>query len=155
MNACTQPHTKTFNEGMDCLIGVMRRFHELTGKVPHLFKADIDSAYRRVPIRADHRWAAGVVFLHQGIAVAAQHLSMPFGATSAVHAWDRVAKLILKVARVLLCIQYLPTSMISFRRSGKNLAGMQRSASPGWFVVFLALRRLLPTSSSMVLFWMS
>ena len=36
--------------------------------------------------------------------MAAQHLSMPFGATSAVHAWDRVAKLILKVARVLLCI---------------------------------------------------
>ena len=32
---------------------------------------------------------------------------MPFGATSSVHAWDRVAKLILKIARVLLRLPVL------------------------------------------------
>ena len=55
----------------------------------------------------DHRWAAGVTFQHVGQTFVAQHMAMPFGASSAVHAWDRIAKLILKIARTLLRLPVL------------------------------------------------
>ena len=44
---------------------------------------------------------------HNGRIVLAQHVSMPFGAVSSVHAWDRVAKLLCRIARVLLKIPML------------------------------------------------
>jgi hypothetical protein len=42
------------------------------------------------------------VFRHLGVVWIVRHVSMPFGALSSVHAWDRVAKLLLRIARVLL-----------------------------------------------------
>ena len=102
INACTQPSVKLFVEGVDCLVEVLRRVFAITGKAPHLVKADIDAAYRRVPIDPADRWAAAVAFTCKGKVVLAQHAAMPFGAVSSVHAWDRVAKLLLRVARVLL-----------------------------------------------------
>ncbi len=32
------------------------------GEVPGLWKADIDAAFRRIPVRPEHRWACGVAF---------------------------------------------------------------------------------------------
>ncbi len=75
--------------------------------MPHLLKADIDAAYHRIPIMPEHRWEVAVTFMHEGRIWVVQHVSMPFGATSLVHAWDRAAKLILKIARVLLKLSLL------------------------------------------------
>ena len=33
----------------------MKLFRELAGKEPHMLKADIDAAYRRIPIMPSHR----------------------------------------------------------------------------------------------------
>ena len=63
------------------------------------WKADIDAAYRRVPIQPDHRWAAGVAFKHRGVIYTSTHFAFPFGAKSAVHAWDRVGALLTSIAR--------------------------------------------------------
>ena len=38
-----------------------------------LWKADIDAAYRRVPLHAEDHWAAGVVWIHEGRVVVAFH----------------------------------------------------------------------------------
>ena len=46
--------------GADRLLQAARIFHDVSDKLPHLMKADIDSAYRRVPIDPSQRWAAAV-----------------------------------------------------------------------------------------------
>ena len=33
------------------------------GEVPGLWKADIDAAFRRIPVRPEHRWACGIAFM--------------------------------------------------------------------------------------------
>ena len=56
------------------------------GHQPLMWKRDIGKAFRRLPIQETHLDLAWVVWLHFGSLVAAQHLGVPFGTTSAVHA---------------------------------------------------------------------
>ncbi len=79
-----------------------RPFLALTAQVPGLWKADIDSAFRRIPLLGDHLWAAGVTYLCGGVAWVALHNAMPFGATSSVYAWHRVGELLCTIARKVL-----------------------------------------------------
>ena len=44
----------------------MRKLEECIDGAPALFKADIDSAYRRLPIKPNERWASGVAIKHGG-----------------------------------------------------------------------------------------
>ena len=62
VNGHTVPAEKMHHDTIDDLAVAMSKFVELTGSVPGLIKADIDAAYRRVPIASDHRWACGIVF---------------------------------------------------------------------------------------------
>ena len=55
-------------------------------------KADIDSAFRRIPIRPDHRMYANVAFKHNDQTFVAQHLSIMFGSSASVHHWERVGE---------------------------------------------------------------
>ena len=71
-------------------------------QAPWLWKADIDSAFRRVPITSRHKWAAGIAYRLQGRVWTAVHQAMPFGATSSVEAWHRVGDLLTTIARRLL-----------------------------------------------------
>ena len=90
------------HDHLDDLLASMRLHFELIGDVPGLVTADIDSAFRRIPLRVQHRWAAGVAYLHEGIAYVSFHYAMPFGATSSVFNWHRVGDLILTIARRIL-----------------------------------------------------
>ena len=45
-----------------------------------LFKADIDAAYRRVPLRPCERDLAWVAWRHGDTVLIAQHTALPFGA---------------------------------------------------------------------------
>ena len=49
------------HSGADVLLVVMRKFREVAGVVPHMLKADIDSAYRGIPIQPEHRCGCRVV----------------------------------------------------------------------------------------------
>mgnify|MGYP006979709385 FL=1 len=40
----------------------VRMFVAVLGEIPGLFKADIDAAFRRIPIKPAHRWACGITF---------------------------------------------------------------------------------------------
>ena len=71
-------------------------------EAPGLWKADIDAAFRRVPLRESHQWAAGVAYQYRGDTWVAVHTSMPFGATASVIAWHRVGALLLEIARRVL-----------------------------------------------------
>ena len=103
-NSCCQPGEKLRMDGVDMLIAVLQMFVTIAQVLPHLTKADIDSAYRRVPLNPAHRWAASVVFMHRGVAMVAEHMAMPFGAVASVHAWDRVGALLCFIARKILHI---------------------------------------------------
>lgn len=59
-------------------------------RAPRFWKADVDSAYRRIPLRVAARDAAYVVFLFRGKAYAARHNAAFFGATSSVESWARL-----------------------------------------------------------------
>eukprot|EP00973_Karenia_brevis_P055369 7698766-Karenia_brevis.AAC.1 len=58
----------------------MRRFHELMLEVPGLLKADIDNAFRRLPIRLLDRWACCVAVYWEQQVWVSQHLACPLGA---------------------------------------------------------------------------
>ena len=55
VNACCSLEEKLSNDGVDTLFQVARKFYEVVGEVPDMFKADIDSAYRRIPLAAADR----------------------------------------------------------------------------------------------------
>eukprot|EP00973_Karenia_brevis_P041234 5704258-Karenia_brevis.AAC.1 len=57
---------------------------------PGLFKLDIDSAFRRLPVHPRHRWACAVAFRRRGQVFAAQHRACPLGAVGSVVAWERI-----------------------------------------------------------------
>ena len=50
------------HDHLDDLLTGMRQFRILLGELPGLWKADVDAAFRRVPIKPEHRWASGVAF---------------------------------------------------------------------------------------------
>ena len=64
-----------------------------------MWKADIDSAFRRVPLSERHTWAAGVAYMYEGEVWTSVHHAMPFGAAASVMAWHRVGALIASIAR--------------------------------------------------------
>jgi len=98
-NAATEIIEKLSYESLDALLAVLRALEGMTGSDLVLWKADIDSAYRRVPLIPEHRDLAYVTFNHQGNKIVARHLSLPFGASSSVHHWERVGELLKAIAR--------------------------------------------------------
>ena len=69
-----------------------------------LIKADIDSAFRRVPIRPDHRKFAHIILRVGEEIYSAVHLVMMFGSIASVHNWHRVAALLRTIGRRILKI---------------------------------------------------
>ena len=65
-------------------------------------KADIDSAFRRIPVKASQRWAAAVTWSYKGTPWIATHIGMPFGAAASGIAWHKVGHLLCMIGRVLL-----------------------------------------------------
>ena len=55
------------HDHLDDLLAGMRQFRILLGELPGLWKADVDAAFRRLPIRKDHRWAASVAFVYKEV----------------------------------------------------------------------------------------
>lgn len=53
-----------------------------------MMKAEIDAAFRRVPLRPEHRMYAYIVIKTDNDILVAGHNAMPFGAVASVHAWD-------------------------------------------------------------------
>ena len=66
VNGHTYPVDKVKHQNLDEFTALLQHFQQQTGCQPHLFKTDIDAAFRRVPIRDDHTWAAGFAFRARG-----------------------------------------------------------------------------------------
>ena len=107
INPACAPRERLRLDGLDKLIALVRYFVVGIGCIPAMFKADIDAAYRRIPIRPSHRWAAFVAFGTDEAIIIAQHFCMMFGAVAAVHAWDRLGSLLTVITRRVLHIPVL------------------------------------------------
>ena len=83
---------------------VLELFKKLNGDCPSLFKADVDSAFRRIPVKPEERWMCGIAFMVDGEVWWAQHLACPFGAVGSVHGWERVGAAAAHVARLALML---------------------------------------------------
>jgi hypothetical protein len=101
-NAATSPSEKLQYESLDTLLAVGRAAGEAFGHDLSLWKADIASAYRRIPVAPEHRQFGHVVFSMAGQTMVSQHLVLPFGAVASVHHWNRVGDMIKTLARRLL-----------------------------------------------------
>ena len=107
MNGCTHIPETIKHDHLDDLVAVLKRSRALFAELPSMFKADIASAYRRMPIQPDHAWAAGVMYRYQGQVMFSKHFSSPFGASSSVYNWERVGRFFCALARKLLHIAML------------------------------------------------
>ena len=104
INGCTWLPEKCSHDHLDILISYCRALVLALGIVPMLFKADIASAFRRIPLMPAHRWAAGIMYKQGGRVMRSTHLSCPFGATASVFNWERVGRFLRKIARKMLHI---------------------------------------------------
>ena len=75
--------------------------------VLEVLKADVDSAFRRVPILPEHRKLAAVLFAVGNELFSSTHLALPFGFTGSVVAWERVGAAIATIIRRALMIGIL------------------------------------------------
>ena len=66
VNGMTCASEKLAHDTLDDLASALVSFVTLSSSVPGLLKADIDSAFRRVPVKPEHRWLCGVAFRKQG-----------------------------------------------------------------------------------------
>ena len=89
VNGYTFPKEKMRTQTLDYLWTAMALFVQTLGELPCLFKADINSAFRRIPICNKDRWACGVAFRWLEQIFVSMHHSCPFGAIGSVHAWGR------------------------------------------------------------------
>ena len=126
VNGHSSVSEKMHHDHLDKLAEMERYALDRTGVVFGLYKADIDAAFRRIPLRVDHLWACVIVASFMGqvrtlrllrgwwrvLALALQiwistHKCCPFGAVSAVHAWERIGALLAHIARKTLKLSIL------------------------------------------------
>lgn len=91
-----------------------------------MWKLDIDAAYRRVPVQADHRWACTVAFRERGVPMVSTHFATPFGATSSVWAWERVGAMITRIAQKVLRIPVLRSCVLGVMPGSLHMRGCMR-----------------------------
>ena len=104
VNGCTWLPEKLSHDHLDDLLNFCREMVLSLGVVPALFKADIASAFRRIPLMPEHAWAAGIMYRHEGCIWTSVHKSCPFGAKASVLNWERIGRFLRTVARRLLHI---------------------------------------------------
>ena len=89
VNVCTQQSDRQVSGSLLDLVMMLMLIWQ-HGRLPHMWKRDIKSAFRRLPVLAAHAAFAWIVWLSNGVRCAARHDGMPFGAVSSVVAWHRL-----------------------------------------------------------------
>ena len=107
LNAITWASEKLQYEAFDAMLGCIREAHACHGPKLRLWKADVDSAYRRVPVEESSQNDAWIVFMRNNQPVAARHFALPFGSIASVHNWDRIGELLKAIVRQVLHVPVL------------------------------------------------
>ena len=104
IHGCTGFPEKLSHDHVDDVIWYCRQMLLLLGFVPALFKADIASAFRRIPLIRGHRWAAETVNWYKGSIWTSVYKSSLSRARASVFNWERVGRFLRTAARRLLHI---------------------------------------------------
>ena len=107
LNACCQPSEKLHHDRLDKLVSLIKWWYHRSTSELMIWKADIDAAYRRVPVADHDKPFAGVVFKTNDQVWFAVHHALPFGCVGSVHGWDRIGQSLQVIARRLLHIPAL------------------------------------------------
>ena len=108
LNGCTRCAEKMRHDTVDMLVEAVRLERAAHGPaLPHFWKADVDAAFRRIPLEPSAADLAHVAFLREGEPMTARHRSVFFGATSSVHNWERVGALLAAILRRVVHIPAL------------------------------------------------
>ena len=108
LNGCTRCAEKMRHDTIDLLVEAARLERAAHGPaLPHFWKADVDAAFRRIPLQPSSAHLAHVAFLREGEPMTARHRSVFFGATSSVHNWERVGALLAAILRRVVHIPAL------------------------------------------------
>ena len=95
------------HDHIDTLMCAATSLHDEFKEPPGLWKADIDSAFRRISVAACMLWAAAIAFMVDGQIWTSVHYAMPFGLKASVFALERVGHFLATVARKLLKLPVL------------------------------------------------
>ncbi len=83
LNSATHPRNKLQGDNVFTLLQLILLFFRC-GASPAIWKRDISSAFRRVPLRQLHAFLYAVVWAASGQLWLARHLGCPFGAVASV-----------------------------------------------------------------------
>ena len=131
VNPATHPVDRVKHDTIDVLVWILLKYME-AACLPLMWKRDIQKAFRRVPIATSYHDLCWVVFLHEGVAWASQHLGMPFGSVSAVYAWHRVGGFILWL---LVRILKIPCARYVDDFFGASAAGIKCTGGVAAFIL--------------------
>ena len=106
-NAAAVASERLKTDSLDAYLELLQSLYAHSGSDISMWKADIDSAYRRVPVAPEHRDFGWVAFKHHDAIYASQHYCLPFGSMPSVHHWDRVGSLLRALARRVLFLPVL------------------------------------------------
>ena len=98
VNGCSEIPERIRHHHLDDLLASVQTFRELMDCIPGLIKADVNAAFRRLPLKPDHRWAAAVAYKLADKIMVSLHNACMFGASSSVYNWERLGELITVVA---------------------------------------------------------
>ena len=101
INEATRPADRVKHDSVDVMAFIVVTMLA-AGVMVNMWKRDISSAFRRIPIRADHLDLAWVAWMANNELWISQHLGMPFGTVSAVYAWHRMGHALLFLVMALL-----------------------------------------------------
>jgi len=137
VNGHTALAEKMSHDTLDALGEALAHFVAEVGVLPGLLKADIDAAFRRIPIRPVHRWTCGIAFKVDGSVgvvpvggslscpgrggwrqvFAARHHACPFGAVASGHAWERCVRVhVCSWGWAALCLRRLGAALCQIAR---------------------------------------
>jgi hypothetical protein len=104
VNEATVPTEKLKCDALDALLALIKEAGEAMGVQLEMWKADIDSAFRRLPVKAAHRDLAWVAWrVDEKRMAIARHFAMPFGAIASVHYWDRIGSRFCLLCFLFVC----------------------------------------------------
>ena len=110
------PEEKLDWDGADHVVSSLEAFHasrmqssepNAVEREPSVIKADVDAAFRRVPLPAAQRRFAWVAFRHKGSVLMCQHYALAFGMIGSVFGWDAIGALLCILLRRLLFLPLL------------------------------------------------
>ena len=98
VNGCSGIPERIEHHHVDHLEAAIKLFVQLMGCVPGLIKADVNAAFRRIPLLPAHRWAAAIAYKVGAVVMVSCHNACMFGASSSVYNWERLGELLTVIA---------------------------------------------------------